>query len=143
MPLPLPVPAPPAPCAPCDSAATDLRVAAYEACEEYGRRRDAGALVRTLRGELATLHRLPGARRSDAVYQFSILMKRVERTCGVHFCGLWNEVRRGGAGSAVRLLLLTRRPSLRARSARPGAASPTRQLRGRRRWRCGPPCPSR
>lgn len=72
---------------------SELRSEIAELCEHYLASEDEQGLLRALRDHKAALARLPSAKRSDSMYQFSVLLKRVEKTCGKHFCGLWNEVR--------------------------------------------------
>lgn len=56
-------------------------------------RSDPKALVRSLREEKAAIVKLASANlREERLNRFSVLLKRVERTCNKHFCGLWNEV---------------------------------------------------
>jgi hypothetical protein len=70
----------------------DVKHRVTDACGKYSATRDAQNLVKSLVNEKQALLRLPTNERSDAMYRLSLLLKRVEKTCGRHFCGLWNEV---------------------------------------------------
>lgn len=76
----------------------DLKQRVAELCAAYGASRDDQALVRSLcDAKSAFAH---GARKAgEDMYTLSILLKRVEKTCNKHFCGLWNEVRVWGGGA--------------------------------------------
>ena len=69
-----------------------LRAAVTALCTQYLRKAlTPAALV----SALTALKRGVPKHCSDTLFRLSMLFKRVEKTCGMHLCGLWNEVREG------------------------------------------------
>ena len=72
-----------------------VRFALATKCREFVTKECTQAgLVKVLLQHKHGVSRLEGddEARSEAVYRLSLLFKRVEKTCKVHLCALWNEV---------------------------------------------------